>query len=160
MSETIFAEGGCSCGRVRYRLTAAPMFVQACHCTWCQRQSGGAFAVNAMIETDRVELLEGETEAAPVPTPSGKGQTILRCPSCRIALWSHYAAAGDRLAFVRVGALDGGAILEPDIHIYTSTRQPWVALPEGAPAASEYYDARTTWPAESLARMKRLMGRG
>ena len=158
MSEIFSAEGGCACGRVRYRMTAAPLFVQACHCTWCQRQSGGAFAVNAMIETDRIELLEGEPEAAPVPTPSGKGQTILRCPACRIALWSHYGAAGDRLAFVRAGSLDGGAVLEPDIHIYTSTRQPWVALPEGKPAVPEYYNAREVWPGESLARMKRLMG--
>jgi len=157
MTVTSPAEGGCTCGEVRYRMTSEPLFTHGCHCTWCQRQSGGAFAVNAMIETDRVEALKGEPEAVPVPSPSGKGQTIMRCPTCRIALWSHYAGAGDKVAFIRAGTLDGGAALEPDIHIYTSSKQPWLTLPEGKPAVPEYYSAKEMWPAESLARMKALM---
>ena len=148
------AEGGCSCRDVRYRMESAPIFVHGCHCTWCQRETGSAFATNAMIETDRVTLLKGEPVAIPTPSASGKGQTILRCPTCHVALWSHYAGAGDRLAFVRVGTLDDATLLEPDIHIYTSTKQPWVTLPEGKPAVPEYYKAAETWPAESLARAK------
>jgi hypothetical protein len=157
-SPSFSVEGGCSCGEVRYRLTDRPIFVHGCHCTWCQRQSGSAFAINAMIETDRVEILAGKPEPTPTPSPSGKGQTILRCPTCRIAVWSHYAGAGDKLAFVRAGSLDDTTRIEPDIHIYTSTKQPWVTLPQDKHAVPEYYNAKEMMPPESLARMAALRG--
>ena len=99
-------DGRCTCGDVRYRLTSAPLFVHCCHCTWCQRESGASFALNAMIETDRVVLLQGSPEFVDTPSASGKGQKIARCPRCRVALWSHYAGAGDAVAFVRVGTLE------------------------------------------------------
>ena len=134
-----FAEGQCDCGAIRYRLNAAPLYVHCCHCTWCQRESGTAFAVNALIETTEIELLEGEPIRAPVPSPSGSGQVFLRCPDCHIALWSHYSGAGDKIAFIRVGTLDDPSKAPPDIHIFTSTKLPWVALPDGANVVSEYY---------------------
>ena len=149
-------EGGCTCGAVRYRMTSAPLFVHCCHCRWCQRESGASFALNAMIETDRIELLTGETEPVDTPTESGKGQTILRCPACRVALWSHYAGAGDAIAFLRVGTLDTPDRLPPDIHIFTESKQPWVALPPDTPAVPHYYDRNEYWPRESLARRKAL----
>ncbi len=152
-------EGGCTCRAVRYRLTAAPLFVHCCHCRWCQRETGSAFALNAMIETDRVELLCGGPEAVGTPSSSGKGQTIVRCPRCRIALWSHYAGAGAAIAFVRVGTLDDPDAFPPDIHIFTASKQPWVVLPEGVPAMAEYYDRRRQWPEASLARHRALPGR-
>ena len=152
-------DGGCTCGAVRYRMTSKPMFVHCCHCTWCQRESGAAFALNAMIEADRVVLLEGEPEAVTIPSNSGKGQKVLRCPSCKIALWSNYAGAGDKLRFVRVGTLDEPGRLPPDIHIFTSTKLPWLQLPEGTTAESEgYYDRKAYWPEESLARLKVVFG--
>jgi hypothetical protein len=70
-------EGGGACGRVRYRLEAAPMFVHCCHCRDCQRQSGGAFIVNALIETDRITLLAGEPRPVAVPTDSGRPHRVL-----------------------------------------------------------------------------------
>ncbi len=158
MAKGFPAEGGCSCGAVRYRMESAPIFVHGCHCTWCQRETGSAFATNAMIETDRVSLLSGEPVAVATPSASGKGQTILRCPACHVALWSHYAGAGETIAFVRVGTLDEASLLEPDIHIFTTTKQPWVTLPEGKPAVPEYYSAREMWPPESLARAKAARG--
>ncbi len=152
-------EGGCACRAVRYRLLSAPLIVHACHCTECQRLTGGAFALNALIEADRLKTLSGEPQAVGVPGTSGKPQTIFRCPSCQTALWSHYPGAGPRLAFVRVGTLDAPALLPPDIHIFTSTKLPWLALPEGARAVPEYYSAKAVWPAASLARRERLLGR-
>ena len=134
-------DGGCTCRHVRYRMTSRPMFVHCCHCRWCQRESGAAFALNAMIEADRVELLEGEPEAVMTPSASGKGQKIWRCPECRVAVWSNYAGAGDALRFVRVGTLDEPDHLPPDIHIFTVSKQPWVVLPDGTPAVEEYYQA-------------------
>jgi hypothetical protein len=153
-SNTQKAEGGCACGAVRYRMMDKPLVVHCCHCRWCQRETGASFALNAMIETNRVELLEGAPETVITPSQSGKGQKIVRCPACRVALWSHYAGAGDALCFVRVGTLDDPDRLPPDIHIYTSTRQPWVVLPEGVPVFEEFYHPREQWPPESLARAK------
>ena len=149
-------EGGCSCRQVRYRLSGAPLIVHACHCRWCQRESGSAFALNAMYEADRVTHLAAEPEITLTPSLSGKGQHIARCPGCRVALWSNYSGAGPRVRFVRVGTLDEPDRLPPDIHIFTSSKQPWVTLPPGAKAVPKYYDARTMWRPESLERYRAL----
>ena len=155
-SKTEYYEGGCTCRQVRYRLTSKPMFVHCCHCRWCQRETGTAFALNAMIEADRVELLAGDVEAVNTPSNSGKGQKISRCPRCRIAVWSNYAGAGDAVRFVRVGSLDEPDRMPPDIHIFTMSKQPWVALPTGTPATHEFYDRKEMWPTESLERLAAL----
>src|SRR5437879_4548065 len=138
-------------------MTSKPLFVHCCHCTWCQRETGASFALNAMIEADRVTLLNGEPELVDTPSNSGKGQKIWRCPVCRIALWSNYAGAGDLVRFVRVGTLDEPDHLPPNIHIFTSTKQPWVVIPPGMPAVSEYYDREKYWPRESLERRKAFL---
>jgi len=145
-------DGGCTCRTVRYRMTSRPLFVNCCHCTWCQRETGSAFAINAMIEADRVVLLRGEVDVVDTPSASGKGQRIARCPQCHVAVWSHYAGGGTAVSFVRVGTLDQPDVLPPDIHIFTSSKQPWVVLPPGAPAVPEYYDRDLYWPPDSLAR--------
>jgi hypothetical protein len=149
-------EGACTCSAVRYRLTSKPLIVHCCHCRWCQRETGASFALNALIEADRVVLLEGEPEVVNTPSNSGKGQKIARCPSCRIALWSNYAGAGEAVRFVRVGTLNEPDRLPPDIHIFTSSKQPWVVLSPTTPAVAEYYDSQEYWPEESLARRRAL----
>ncbi len=149
-------EGGCACGAVRFRLKREPMFVHCCHCTACQRESGTAFALNAMIESNEVETLSGEPEAVMIPSESGRGQQVWRCPECKVAVWSNYGGAKDVLRFVRVGTLDEPGEIEPDIHIYTRSRLPWVRLPEDALAFEGYYDSKQVWPQESLARRKAL----
>jgi hypothetical protein len=148
--ETTF-EGGCSCGAVRYRLRSAPMFVHCCHCRDCQRQTGSAFVLNALIETARVELLQGETARSEMPTESGRPHGIYRCAACSTALFSEYGGVA-KLRFVRVGTLDEPSRLTPDVHIYTRSKLPWVQLPAGTPAFEAYYDSAKLWPAESLER--------
>ncbi|MDE1895267.1 MAG: GFA family protein [Pseudomonadota bacterium] len=150
-------EGQCGCGDIRYRMTSRPLFVHCCHCSWCQRESGAAFALNAMIETARLELLQGEPIMVDTPSNSGKGQRIARCPRCHVALWSHYAGAGQAIAFVRVGTLREPARCPPDIHIFASTRQPWLQLGDGIPVMQEYYERADHWPAASLARREALL---
>ena len=152
-------EGGCDCRAVRYRLESRPLFVHCCHCRWCQRETGSAFVLNALIEAARVTLLGAEPDLIPTPSNSGKGQLIARCPTCRIALWSVYAGAGPRFRFVRVGTLDDPDAFPPDIHIFTASKQPWVILPAGVPAVPEYYDRDRYWPADSLARRRAVLDR-
>lgn len=149
-------EGGCACRHVRYRMASLPLFVHCCHCRWCQRESGSAFALNALVEADRVQLLAGAVDVVDTPSESGKGQKIARCPRCRVAVWSHYAGAGAAVCFVRVGTLDDPSRLRPDIHIYTESKQPWVVIPPGAAAVPQYYRASEHWPKASLDRRAQL----
>ncbi len=135
------------------------MFVHCCHCSWCQRESGSAFAVNALIETDCLRVDRGALEWVDTPTGSGRGQAIARCPTCRIALYSHYSAAGDRVAFVRVGTMSAPEAYPPDIHIFTAARQPWVSFEAGTPVVDEYYRRSQYWPPESVERYRAVMDR-
>jgi hypothetical protein len=148
--------GSCSCGATRFRMKSAPMFVHCCHCTDCQRQTGSAFVLNALIEADRVEILSREPEPVTMPTESGLPHVIYRCPKCRIAVWSTYGGR-TKIRFVRVGTLENPAALPPDVHIYTRSKLPWVTLPAGVPAFEAYYDSKILWPAESLARRSAVM---
>ena len=150
-------EGGCACAMVRYRLTSLPMFVHCCHCLDCQRQTGSAFVLNALIEADRVILLSGNPEPVAVPTDSGRPHEIYRCPSCEVAVWNVYSDIS-KLRFVRVGTLDEPATLAPDVHIYVRSKLPWVTLPEGIPSFAAYYDSRKLWPPASLERRRVVMG--
>ena len=79
---------------------------------------------------------------------------LWRCADCGVTVWSNYAGAGPKFNFVRVGTLDEPSRVPPDIHIYTSTKQPWVVLPDGVPAVPEFYKPADVWPADSLARFK------
>jgi hypothetical protein len=132
------------------------MFVHCCHCRDCQRQTGSAFVINALIETDRIALLAGDPEPVPVPTDSGRPHRIYRCRACRTALWSDYGGR-PALRFVRVGTLDDPAALTPDVHIYTRSKLPWVELPKTVPAFDVYYDMQALWPAASLARRRAIL---
>lgn len=148
-------EGGCACGAVRYRLASAPMFVHCCHCQDCQRQTGSAFVLNALIETDRIALLAGGPEPTAVPTDSGSPHDIYRCPACKTAVWSDYGRR-PRLRFVRIGTLDDPSARRPDVHIYTRSKLPWIRLPDGVPVFEAYYDMKALWPAASLERRRAI----
>lgn len=152
-------EGGCDCGGVRYRMTGPPLFVHCCHCRWCQRESGASFALNALIEADRIVTTRGAPDANRVPSESGKGQIMWRCPTCRITLWSNYAGAGDKIRFVRVGTLDEPDACPPDVHIFTESKQPWIVLSDDIPVFAGYYDPKKEWPPESLARRRALFSK-
>ena len=151
--------GSCFCGAVKYRLESAPMFVNCCHCTDCQRQTGSAFAINAVIETSRITVLPGSAQPAPitVPSESGRPHDIYRCPDCKTALWSDYGSRA-AIRIVRVATLDDPSALPPQAHIYTRSKLAWVVLPPGVPAFEEYYDMAKLYPAESLARRRAILG--
>tara|TARA_R110002110_G_scaffold10551_2_gene51951 strand:- start:133 stop:615 length:483 start_codon:yes stop_codon:yes gene_type:complete len=145
-------EGRCTCGQVHYTMHRQPMFVHCCHCSWCQRETGSAFAINALIESDQLRITKGAIEQIETPSNSGSGQVVVRCPRCEVALWSHYGAAKEKVAFVRVGTLNNPNLCPPDIHIYTSTQQDWIELGDTAVKVDEFYRRSEYWPAQSLER--------
>lgn len=150
-------EGGCSCRHVRYRMESRPMFVHCCHCRWCQRETGSAFVLNAVIESDRLTVLDGQPERITIPSESGAGQEVVRCPHCKIALWSHYSGAGRLASMVRVGTLDDPDQMPPNVHIFTESKQPWVVLNPDIPAFEQFYRRSEVWPGESLRRREKLL---
>lgn len=150
-------KGGCTCGAIRYALKVEPLITHACHCTWCQRETGSAFAVNTVIETANLALLAGDPIEVKTPSLSGKGQIIARCPDCHVAVWSHYPTAGRKAAFIRVGTLDQPHVITPDVHIFTSSKRPWVPLPADALAVPEFYNPAEVWTPSALARWGTMM---
>jgi hypothetical protein len=145
-------KGGCVCGALRYELTAKPLIVHACHCRDCQRITGGAFVINIWIESRFVET------GPPVPNSfrlAGKPHEVFFCGSCGTYVWSRYdIVAGDCL-FVRAGTLDNPAAVKPDVHIFTRSKLPWLALPKDVPAFKSAYKIKDFWPAESQERLRR-----
>ena len=148
-------EGGCACGAVRYRLTSDPLFTHCCHCLNCQRQTGSAFVINLLIEADRVEVLSGAPQPVEAPRDDGSKQLIFRCPTCQVAVFSQYTRPEVR--FVRGGKLDQTSSVVPDVHIFTRSKLPWIALPDSAPAFEVYYDMKALWPAASLERLEAIL---
>ena len=154
-------EGGCTCGYVRYKIVSDPLIVHCCHCRYCQSQTGASFALNALFEASHVELLSGTVNEIIVPSPSGKGQKIARCPKCEIAIWSNYFMMGikDMVRFIRVGTLDNPDLLPPDVHIFTESKQPWVNLSPDGLAVKTFYDYKKVWASENQKIRESLLAR-
>lgn len=152
-------EGGCSCGHVRYRISSDPYVVHCCHCSYCQKQTGTAFALNALFKSEYVTLTEGEVDEIMTPSPSGKGQLIARCPKCKVAVWSNYYMGGIKqgIRFIRVGTMDNPELLPPDVHIYTVSKQPWVNLSNESSVYETFYKFEDVWSAEDNVTLKQLL---
>ncbi len=135
------------------------MFVNCCHCTDCQNQTGSAFVINALIEAKNVKLLKGKLQRVNVSAKGKRPHDIYRCPKCKIAVWSDY---GRRrvLFFIRVGTLDTPHDIKPDAHIFTRSKVSWFKLPRKVPAFKIYYDMQKLWSARSLARREAILGKG
>ena len=98
--------------------------------------------------------MQGEVAMTHIPSSSGQGQDVARCPECLVGLWSYYSGLGNKISFVRVGTLDDPELMPPDIHIFTSSKQSWVILPDDVPAVPEYYNRNDYWPEERFVRGK------
>lgn len=146
--------GRCTCGEVEYRLHAEPLVVHACHCTWCQRESGSAFALNGMIETRHIEVTKGTPVARELPSASGKGQRVHACPRCGVALWAAYHGTGPKFSYLKMGTLADTSTVAPDVHIFTSTKQPWLELGDSVPVFDAFYRRSEVWRPEAYARFQ------
>jgi hypothetical protein len=150
--------GHCDCKAITYELLASFLCIHCCHCTWCQRESGSAFALNAIIESSNFRLTSTlAPRHVPTPTPSGDGQIIARCPECWVAVYADYGGDGQRLKYVKLGTIDHAdrarAGIKPDVHIFTSTKLEWVDLSgereKGVPIYEGYYRRTEVWSEEA-----------
>ncbi|KAB8266705.1 hypothetical protein BDV30DRAFT_221447 [Aspergillus minisclerotigenes] len=150
--------GGCTCGLIRYQVEAPPLFIHCCHCTDCQRETGSAFALNMLIESEYVKILTGaELQLITIPSDRDPGQQILRCAKCNVALRSFYPDHGPFLSFIRVGTLDQPRVVTPDIHLFVRSKVPWLSLPDGVLKKEELYDIEEVWPGQSIMRRKVIL---
>lgn len=152
-------EGGCGCGAVRYRLNDEPMFVNNCHCRRCQRQTGTGSAVNAFIETNRLDHLSGELSEHAFVAGSGGKHIVVRCAACGTPVWSHYPRLGRKAAGIRAGTLDDPSAVRPDAAIFVADKPDWAPLPEGIPHFEAYYNPAEVLPPERFARLRALLER-
>ena len=148
-------EGGCACGAVRYRLTAPPLIVHACHCRDCQKLTGSAFALNIWIEKSCVEADHASPKFFRLAAGSGKPHDVFYCPHCTTHLWSKYHAAPGDTLLVRAGTLDHPERIRPDVHIFTRSKMPWLQLPAEMPSFPGFYKLAELWPPESRERLRR-----
>ena len=152
-------EGGCSCGAVRYKLTSTPLIVHACHCRDCQRVTGSGFVINVWIEKEFVQSNGAKLKAFTLSGGTGKDHEVFFCENCGTYLWSRYAVAPGDCLFVRAGTLDTPEAITPDVHIFTRSKLPWIALPPGARAFESIYQIDKVWPTASKERLTRNVAR-
>ncbi|MEX0306331.1 MAG: GFA family protein [Ruegeria sp.] len=144
--------GSCGCGQLTYQLSSEPLFVHCCHCRECQKQTGSAYVLNAIIETDRVKWT-GEATKHTLATPSGKGQRITRCALCGTAVFSDYLVRLGKLRYIRVGTLDNPDLCPPDAQIFTSSKQSWVPLNPDILSFENFYEFKEVWSKAAYERL-------
>ena len=149
--------GGCACGSIRYQLLDKPMFVHCCHCDDCQRLTGSAFVLNAIIETQAIKLLSGKPVAVPVPRENGPHE-IYRCPRCQTPVWSEYGHKPN-IRYVRVGTLDKPGRAEARRAHLHPVESEVAQLPKRTPSFRDYYNTSKLWPKASFKRLNAALGR-
>lgn len=110
--------GGCPCGAVRYAISAFPLFLYACHCTDCQRQSGSAFALNMPVATEAFRVVAGTPTGWRRLAPSGATVVSWFCGDCGGRINGERIGRPE-LTVVRAGTLDDTSWLSPGAHFYT-----------------------------------------
>ena len=114
-------EGGCRCGKIRFRIVTAPLLTMACHCTGCQHMSASAFSTTVVVATDGFELIRGD------PVIGGlHGEQVRHhhCDWCKS--WVFTRIVPERgFVNVRAGALDDPSWFAPFVEAYTSEALPW-----------------------------------
>lgn len=123
-------EGGCHCGTIRYRITAPPLTLYACHCTHCQRNAGGAFNMSMIVPVAAFEIVKGTPKETARIAESGNRIFGYFCPDCGIRI-HHRPEANAAIYIVRPGTLDDTSWLDPVAMVWTDSAQPWVEIPAG-----------------------------
>ena len=125
--------GGCQCGAIRYEVAGEPRQVVACHCTDCQRQSGSAFGMTMVVEVSAFRITAGTPRIYHSTSSTGRAKAGAFCPDCGTRIY-HQPQWRKGTISVKPGTLDDTTWLQPQIHIWTASKQPWVTIPEGVEA--------------------------
>jgi hypothetical protein len=115
------------CGGVRYELTAPPEYAGYCHCTRCQRRSGGAASISARAAPGSFKIVSGEALVA-VYTPRDGFEKAF-CSACGSALFSRDPDDPDAIG-VRMGTFDSDPGVRPSYRQYVANAAPWEPLPD------------------------------
>ncbi len=123
--------GSCQCGAITYTVSAEPLFTYACHCNSCQKRTGSAFSLGLVIATEAMDL-KGALTAWSRVSEQGNTNTRYSCASCGNIIYG-IGDSNPELAKLQAGTLEDTSAVEPEVHIWTSRKQPWLTLPDRAP---------------------------
>ena len=151
IDSNVCRDGGCRCGKVRFRISAPPLLTMACHCTGCQRMTGSAFSLGAAIPSEGFVVTEGEPVIGGLHGPTRH----YFCSYCMSWLFTRPEGL-DWLVNVRATMLDDVAWFTPFIETCTSEKLPWAATPAvhsfaTFPALEEYADLTAQYAKRAIA---------
>jgi hypothetical protein len=122
-------EGGCICGAVRYRVSGKPAIGLVCHCRFCQRRSGSAFAVIGYFDERSVEIVKGKLALHEHRSDeSGRWLRIEFCPACGTTV-THTAELRPGMRAIAGSSFDEPDWFRIERHIWTRSKRPWVQIP-------------------------------
>lgn len=124
-------EGGCLCGTVRYEVRDAPVHTFYCHCTDCQKETGGPFATEIYVRSESVAVA-GDMGEYIVAGDSGKDVTRTFCRVCGSPIMTKFEVEPGFVC-IKACSLDDGARLRPEFHLYIKSKQPWYEILDGLP---------------------------
>src|SRR3954462_12918155 len=128
--------GGCMCGGVRYEISEPLVSAGYCHCTRCQRRTGGAASAQARVAPGSMRIVEGE-ELVRSWSPEGGGFAKAFCSVCGSQLWSE-SPDDPEIRSVRLGSFDEDPGIRPSARTFVAYAAPWEAIPEdGVPRYAE-----------------------
>ena len=125
--------GGCQCGAIRYEVTGPARQIVACHCTDCQRQSGSAFGMTMVVAEEDFRITQGKEKTFAVESDAGRRKVGGFCPKCGSRIYNRSDWRPGMIS-VKPGTLDDTGSLQPQIHLWTSRKQSWFAIPDGVEA--------------------------
>ena len=136
--------GGCQCGAVRYTAQPSmPSHIYACHCTECQSQTGSACAVHQWMQPHDLKI-EGQLIEGRRTKADGATLSIFGCPNCLSRIYSQNSLR-PQLITLRAGTRDDSSTITPEFHMWTRSKQPWIAIPEGALALETQAQSIQEW---------------
>lgn len=150
--------GRCACGALTYELTKAPLFTQACHCRDCQRTTGGAFIVHAIVVEDDLKV-DGDIQTYFLPSGSGAGCEASACAKCADYIFVRYLYHKVPVIGLRTGTLDDPSAFPPEAHIFLQSKLPWLTLTDGKPQFQQGVAREDVWPTASVDRYNGLAER-
>ena len=120
-------EGGCFCGAVRYRITAAPLTTSICHCRSCRRAAGAQSVAWLVVARSAFSLSDSARTFRSSP---GVERTF--CPTCGTSLtYSHDSSRAT--IDVTTASLDEPERAAPAREIWLEDRLGWEPLDSTLP---------------------------